>query len=137
MDPSSVAPSGAQRAAAIASLVLVTGVLVATVFVVADDLWKVLAGVALLAVAALAAWHALTRVGTQRALAGTIAVLALVAIVALEISRDRATPARWCSASSCWGSGSRWVGTLWAGRPARFGEARRRGPRSCPPARAP
>jgi len=72
----------------VGALALVVVVVVVTIVVVVKDPLAVFLQLALLFVAALAAWEALTRTGGRRWAGVLIAAAAIVAVVALEVSRE-------------------------------------------------
>jgi diacylglycerol kinase family enzyme len=81
-----------KRLAAIAALVLGALVVVTTFVAVVDDIPRLVAQFVLLAAAALAAWHALTRVGAHRAIAVLVVLAALTGFVAVGIAREGGGP---------------------------------------------
>ena len=76
-------PGPSRRLSAVAALLLVAVVAVATLVRVVDDPVRVLAELIMLAVLAWAGWTALTRTGSRRTIA---AVTAVVLVVALLVS---------------------------------------------------
>jgi diacylglycerol kinase family enzyme len=80
-----------RRIAALISLVLVAGVIVATLIAVIGDPLRLVMVVALLVLVALAVWYALTRAGGKRAAAVTLGAAAVLAVVAVVI----AAPGLW------------------------------------------
>jgi diacylglycerol kinase family enzyme len=92
MNESAPKPSAGQRLAALASVILVAIVLVYTAVVAVNNFWQVLAQLALLGVAALATWRALTRTGGARALAIAIGAAALVVFIAIGVGKDMGGP---------------------------------------------
>jgi diacylglycerol kinase family enzyme len=73
-------PSAAHRAAAIVAIVLVLGVIVASLAIGTDEPLRVVAGLALIAVFLSGVWMALTRTGKTRMLAVIVAVAAVVGL---------------------------------------------------------
>ena len=80
MGSGSARPAIGRRVAAIASIVLVVGVVVASLAIGADEPLRVLTGLALLVVFLASVWVALTRVGRRRLVAVVIAVAAAVGL---------------------------------------------------------
>jgi diacylglycerol kinase family enzyme len=79
-------PTVERRLAAAAAIVLSIGVLVATVLVVLDRPLEVVVQVVLLAAVLDAVWSALTRKGAVRGIWVVVAVVAAVAVVAIQIA---------------------------------------------------
>jgi diacylglycerol kinase family enzyme len=88
MNESPPRPGIWRRLAAVAALALVVVVLVVTIIIVVKDPLAVVLQLALLLVATLGAWDALTRTGGRRWSGVVIAAAAIVAVVALEVSRE-------------------------------------------------
>ena len=89
--PAQPKPGAGRRLAAIAALLLVLVVVVWTVFVVLDDPLRVATQAVLLLVVGVAAWVALTRTGVRRWVGLAIAAVAVVFILAVQLSRDDGT----------------------------------------------
>ena len=87
----SAKPGVRRRLAAIAAFALVALVLVWTVIVILRDPLALLAQIVLLLVVVIAAWDALTRTGAGRWIGIVVAAAAVVAIVAIEVSRQGAS----------------------------------------------
>ena len=85
-------PDLRKRLAAVAALVIGALVVVGTVVALVSDIPRLLAQIALLAAAALAAWHALTRVGAHRAIAVLIVLAALTGFVIVGVAREGGGP---------------------------------------------
>ena len=81
-------PVPMRRLAAIAALLLVAGVIIATVFIVLNDPLVLVGQVLLLAIVVTAAWVAVTRTAALRWVAAIIAIAAVVGILALELSKE-------------------------------------------------
>jgi diacylglycerol kinase family enzyme len=79
-------PAAGRRLAAAAAIALFLGVFVATVLVVLDRPLEVIVQVVLLAVVLIAVWSALTRKGAVRGAWIVVAVVAAVAVVAIQIA---------------------------------------------------
>ena len=78
-------PSGLRRLAAIAALVLVVAVVVATLVRVAGDPLRVLVELLLLVVFLAAGWFAVTRTGVRRVIAVVVAGAAVAALIAVVV----------------------------------------------------
>ncbi len=88
MNASSQGPGRWRRLAAAAAIVLVVAVLLVTLVAVIGDPVIVLVQLALLLVVLLATWFALTRSGALRATGVIAAAAAVVAVLALQLTRD-------------------------------------------------
>ena len=85
-------PEIRQRLAAVAAIVLVAAVILATVFTVVDDIARLVAQLVLLAAAALAGWYGLTRVGGRRGIAVLVALAALTGLVLVGFAKEGGGP---------------------------------------------
>jgi diacylglycerol kinase family enzyme len=77
-----------RRIAAASAVVLVVVVIVLTIATVAGDVWRLIAQLALVAIALCAGWVAVTRSGARRVVAAILAVAAVVGIVLLQVGGD-------------------------------------------------
>ncbi len=77
-----------RRVAAALALLLVLGVVIATIATVAGDLPRFLSQIVLLAILLSAGWVALTRSGWERIVAVVVVVAAVVAVVVLQVAGD-------------------------------------------------
>jgi diacylglycerol kinase family enzyme len=78
-------PSPSRRFAAVGAIVIVVGVLAATLVLALQDPGHRIAAVALVAVFAVAVWYALTRSGRARVLAAALAVAAVAGVAAVLV----------------------------------------------------
>ena len=76
---------GLLRVSALGAFLLLGIAVVATVVALVGDLWRIPVDLALLAVALLATWFAVTRDGGRRVLAGLLALIAVVAFVVVSL----------------------------------------------------
>ncbi|MGE5210020.1 MAG: diacylglycerol/lipid kinase family protein [Acidobacteriota bacterium] len=83
-------PGTGRRLAALASIVLVVAVLVATLVRVIDEPVRVVAEVVLLVALTAAGWFALTRTGTRRVIATVVLVAVAAALIAVAVSAEGA-----------------------------------------------
>ena len=81
-------PSARRRLAAIASILLVVGVIVASLAIGTDEPLRVLTGLVLLVVFLAAIWIALTRTGRRRVVAVVVAVAAAVGLAASVLNSE-------------------------------------------------
>ena len=88
MGTRSATPSAGRRLAAIVAILLVLGVIVASLAIGTDEPLRVLAGLVLIVVFLAAAWIALTRAGTTRILAVIVAVAAVVGLAASVLNAE-------------------------------------------------
>ena len=93
--PTTDRPTLGRQLAAILAIVLVLGVVIASIVLVLDSVGPLLGVLALLLVIALAVWFALTRAGTPRKVAVVVALAALVGIVALVVAEDAGWSVVW------------------------------------------
>jgi diacylglycerol kinase family enzyme len=84
----SARPSVMRRLTAIASIVLVVGVVVASLAIGLDEPLRVLLGLALIVVFLAAAWIAVTRTGKARVVAVIVAVAAVVGLAASVVNTE-------------------------------------------------
>jgi diacylglycerol kinase family enzyme len=85
---SATGPSAGRRAAAVAALVLLVAVLVATVVQILGDPLRFVLEVLLLAALVAAGWDALIHAGRRRTVATLVAVAAVLALIASILSAD-------------------------------------------------
>jgi diacylglycerol kinase family enzyme len=81
-------PTLSRRLAAIASILLVVVVAIATFVLALDSVGPLIAVLALDAVIVMAGWYALTRAGTARVVAVVLGVAAVAIVVSLVVSED-------------------------------------------------
>jgi len=77
-----------RRVAAVVALVLVVAVIVFSIVALVDDVPRLFGQLALLAVALLAAWVAVTRTGWKRVVGAILAIGAVISVVVLQASGD-------------------------------------------------
>jgi len=77
-----------RRVAALVALLLVVAVIAFTIVALADDVPRLLGQLALIAVAVVAGWVAVTRTGGKRSVGAILAVAAVVGIVLLQTGGD-------------------------------------------------
>jgi diacylglycerol kinase family enzyme len=77
-----------RRVAALVALLLVVAVIAFTIVALADDVPRLLGQLALIAVAVVAGWVAVTRTGAKRSVGAILAVAAVVGIVLLQTGGD-------------------------------------------------
>ena len=92
MGASAEKPGIWRRLAAVGAIVLGALVIVSTFVAVVGDIPRLVAQLVLLAAAALAAWYALTRVGSRRAIAVLVVLAALAGFVMVGVAREGGGP---------------------------------------------